>query len=91
LAAESSTVGRAAGQRRRQGGGGDGSTATALAEQDRQRQHSGGKRAAGQRRQRIHIRAVLKKAERWQRRQSGGEGVRKRKTGGGIVAVNGLC
>jgi hypothetical protein len=46
---------------------------------------------AGWRRQRSCIRAVLKKAARWQRRQSGSGGVRKGKTGGGIVAANGLC
>jgi hypothetical protein len=84
-------AGRAAGQRRRQGGGGNGSMAMALAEQDRQRQHSGGKRGAGQRRQRSCIRAVLKKAARWHRGQRGGGGIRKSKTGGGIAAANGLC
>jgi hypothetical protein len=91
LAAESSTVGRAAGPRRWQGRDGNGITATASAEQDRQRQHSGGKRTAGRGRQRSRIRAVLKKVARWQRQQSGSGGVRKCKTGGGIAAANGLC
>jgi hypothetical protein len=63
----------------------------ASAEQDRRRQHSGSKRAAGRWRQRSRITAVLKKAARWQGRQSGSRGVRKRETGGGIAAANGLC
>ncbi len=91
MAAELSTAGRVAGQWRRQGGGGDGSMATALAEQDRRQLHSGGKRTAGRRQQRSRIRAVLKKAAQWQRLQSGGRGVRKPKTGGGIAAASGLC
>jgi hypothetical protein len=91
LAAESSTVGRAAGQQRGQCIGNDGSTATALAEQDRQRQHSGGERVAGWRQQRSRITAVLKKAAQWQRQQSGSGGIRKREIGGGIAAANGLC
>ncbi len=33
----------------------------------------------------------MKKAARWQGWQSGSGGVRKRKTGGGITAANGLC
>ncbi len=45
----------------------------------------------GRQRQHSHITAVLKKVARWQRGQSSGGGVRKRKTGGGIAAANGLC
>jgi hypothetical protein len=84
-------VGRAAGQRQRQGGGSNGSTAKVLAELDRRQQHSSGKKVAGRRWQRSRIRAVLRKAARWQWWQSGSESIRKHETGGGIEAAKWLC